>query len=254
MITIHHTMLMLNSAPAREMVDPKMVCRKSYPGDSDTPETWVVPTRSFVPPRLTPRRNRNIARVMIRLGSPVLTTMYPLKKPIASATTSEMNSATKMFQPRLVTRIAVVRPVVPVTTPADRSNSPPIISSATATAMMPRVAAGSSQFAMPLGERKTDDCRLKNNPTAIAAAIAPISGRRRNCEVSDLRLGCGATVVGGAVWVVLIWGDPFSGCCGQCGQDVPVNLCDARHPSPDGRWSGWIGLPGDYGARRSKVL
>jgi len=73
------------------------------------------------------------------------------------------------------------------------------------------VAAGSSQFAMPLGERKTDDCKLKNSPTAIAAAIAPISGRRRNCAVSDRRFGCGATAVGGAVWVVLIWVTPLLG-------------------------------------------
>ena len=69
-----------------------------------------------------------------------------------------------MFRPRLVTSIAVVNAVVPVTTPADRSNSPPIINSATATAMMPRVAAGSSQFAIPFGERKTDDCRAEEQP------------------------------------------------------------------------------------------
>ena len=36
-----------------------------------------------------------------------------------------------------VIRMPVVRPVVPIIAPADRSNSPPIISSATATAMMP---------------------------------------------------------------------------------------------------------------------
>ena len=36
-----------------------------------------------------------------------------------------------------VIKMPVVRPVVPTMAPADRSNSPPIISSATATAMMP---------------------------------------------------------------------------------------------------------------------
>ena len=51
-----------------------------------------------------------------------------------------------------------VSAVVPVMTPADRSKWPPIISSATATAMMPSVDAGSSQLAMPA--RRAEDRRL----------------------------------------------------------------------------------------------
>ena len=43
----------------------------------------------------------------------------------------------------------IIRPAEPVITPADRSNSPPIISSATTTAGMPIVEATSVQFAMP---------------------------------------------------------------------------------------------------------
>ena len=54
MITIHHTMLMLNSAPAMVMLDPKIICKKSYPGESETPDTCVVPVSNLVPPRLTP--------------------------------------------------------------------------------------------------------------------------------------------------------------------------------------------------------
>ena len=55
-----------------------------------------------------------------------------------------------MFIPTSVVRMPISRPVLPVITPADRSNSPPIISSATATAMMPSVDATSVQRAMPL--------------------------------------------------------------------------------------------------------
>ena len=43
----------------------------------------------------------------------------------------------------------IIRPAEPVITPADRSNSPPIISSATTTAGMPIVEATSVQLAMP---------------------------------------------------------------------------------------------------------
>ena len=46
-----------------------------------------------------------------------------------------------MLRPYSVVRTPTTRPVKPVMAPADRSNSPPIISRATATAMMPIVEA-----------------------------------------------------------------------------------------------------------------
>ena len=57
--------------------------------------------------------------------------------------------ASQMFMPTSVARIPIIRPAEPVITPADRSNSPPIISRATTTAGMPIVEATSVQFAMP---------------------------------------------------------------------------------------------------------
>jgi hypothetical protein len=53
------------------------------------------------------------------------------------------------LNPASVVSIATMRPELAVITPADRSNSPPIISSATTTAMMPSVEAGSSMLPMP---------------------------------------------------------------------------------------------------------
>ena len=50
----------------------------------------------------------------------------------------------------------IIRPAEPVITPADRSNSPPIISSATTTAGMPIVEATSVQLAMPSSFRNSE--------------------------------------------------------------------------------------------------
>ena len=71
----------------------------------------------------------------------------------------------------------ISRPVEPVITPDDRSNSPPIISSATATAMMPSVDATSVQRAMPLSVANCSAVTAKNRNTAPAPIIAPSSGR-----------------------------------------------------------------------------
>ena len=69
-------------------------------------------------------------------------------------------------------------PVVPVITPAERSNSPPIISSATATAMIPSVEATSVQFAMPLSVPNASVVTQKNAQTTSAPSSEPTSGRR----------------------------------------------------------------------------
>ena len=74
----------------------------------------------------------------------------------------------------------IIRPAEPVITPADRSNSPPIISSATTTAGMPIVEATSVQFAMPSSFRNSEFCVQKKIATTTAASSAPISGRRRS--------------------------------------------------------------------------
>ena len=83
-----------------------------------------------------------------------------------------------MLKPHSVVSRPSSRPDVPVITPADRSNSPPIISSATTTAMMPSVDATSVQLATPPSVRKLPAVATKNSPTASAPISAPSSGLR----------------------------------------------------------------------------
>src|SRR4051812_33877397 len=83
-----------------------------------------------------------------------------------------------MFMLTFVARMPIIRPAEPVITPADRSNSPPIISSATTTAGMPIVEATSVQLEMPSSLRKSEFWVQKKTATTTAASSAPISGRR----------------------------------------------------------------------------
>src|SRR5690242_13442295 len=83
-----------------------------------------------------------------------------------------------MFIPTSVARMPSIKPAEPVMTPADRSNSPPIISSATATDGMPMVEATSVQLEMPSSFRNSEFCVQKKMAITTAASSAPISGRR----------------------------------------------------------------------------
>ena len=76
-------------------------------------------------------------------GNPVLITRYPLNNPDATAKTTTASSAAQRFQPYCTARIVINIPLAPMIEPTDRSNSPPIINSATATARMPNSAATS---------------------------------------------------------------------------------------------------------------
>ena len=68
-----------------------------------------------------------------------------------------------------------MRPAEPVMTPADRSNSPPIISNATATAGMPIVEATSVQFEMPSRRRKRWFCVQKKTAIKGASSSAKLA-------------------------------------------------------------------------------
>src|SRR4051794_10896809 len=98
---------------------------------------------------------------------------------MAVAAASVTTMASQMFQPHSVASRPIIRPAEPVITPADRSNSPPIISRATITAGMPIVEATSVQFAMPSSRRNSEFCVQKKMATTMAASSAPISGRLR---------------------------------------------------------------------------
>ena len=86
-------------------------------------------------------------------GSPVVTTNQPLVKPMAAAKRNvrKMDGQTPMLY-SVISRPAN-RPDEPIMTPLERSNSPPIISSATAIAMMPYVEATSVHRAVPSSEK-----------------------------------------------------------------------------------------------------
>src|ERR687895_674634 len=85
-----------------------------------------------------------------------------------------------MFMPTSVAIIPMKSPAEPVITPAERWNSPPIMSSATATAGMPSVEATSVQLAAPSSVPNSSVVRAKNSPITAAAISAPSSGRRAN--------------------------------------------------------------------------
>src|SRR5215207_8027941 len=148
-------------------------------------------------------------------------------KPIVAANTSVSRIAIHMFMSSSVARMPMNRPAVPVMTPAERSNSPPIMSSATATAGMPSVAATSVQFAAPSSVPNRSVLITKNSPITVAASTAPISGRRnrrvvrltsaRRSSTTDVVGGGGSATVAGFVTSRLLssWGgrrpDPGAG-------------------------------------------
>ena len=86
---------------------------------------------------LAPRRPKNVPSVITKEGSPVQTTRTPFQSPSARQTPSESTSASHRFMPHSVAITPSNAPAVPTMTPAERSNSPLIISSPTATAMIP---------------------------------------------------------------------------------------------------------------------
>ena len=70
----HQRTLMRKLCGAQNVL-AKMCSALSAPGTSDRPATRTVPVISFVKPRLTPWRMKNVARVTMKLGSFVFMTM-----------------------------------------------------------------------------------------------------------------------------------------------------------------------------------
>ncbi len=90
----------------------------------------------------------------MKLGRPVFVTSTPLMNPIASATTSEVSTETHTLMCQWDIMIPVISPVVPIMAPAERSNSPPIISMATTTAMIANDDEKKIQVLAPAGRAK----------------------------------------------------------------------------------------------------
>ena len=104
---------------------------------------WIAvwPVSLSVPAAFTPCRTKNVASVTMKLGSFVLTTVIPLIRPITTPKSRTSAIAGQTFMFWNVVRYPSSSPELPIITPADRSNSPPIISSATGTATIPYWAA-----------------------------------------------------------------------------------------------------------------
>ena len=137
---------------------------------------------SLEKPSLNPRSTKNVANVTMKLGSPVRSTTVPLYQPSAMATTNDSGIAINRLKPAppssptsLTNRI-VTMPSAPVAAPEERSNSPPIISRATATAMMPRVAETSSTTAWLPAVPNCSETAQKKSQMAAEPMTAPISG------------------------------------------------------------------------------
>ena len=75
----------------------------------------------------------------MKLGSLVFTRIQPLMKPMARETTRARATPTQTFSEKYHANIDAVRAELITATPVERSNSPPIISRETPTAMMPMV-------------------------------------------------------------------------------------------------------------------
>src|SRR4051794_14177037 len=123
--------------------------------------------------------------------------------PMASATSRDTTTPTHMFSDSWKVIRAAHSAAVTTDTPEDRSNSPPIISSATPTATIPIVDEAYRTVANEGSVRNAGAIAKKKTKIAIAATTAPISGRVNTREASDRLTGAGASgVFDGCVGVV----------------------------------------------------
>ena len=128
---------------------------------------------------VSPRRMNRPARVTMNEGRPVRTTTMPLIQPTPAATAKARMMHSHKGQPQITAGMASTTPAAPIIEPTDRSNSPPIISSAAATAMMPSCADTSRKVMMPRAENipVPRAATAKNRKTRMVPATAPSSGR-----------------------------------------------------------------------------
>ena len=120
---------------------PKIAFAESKPAMSLMSLLATPPVTARVRPRFTPWRTKNVARVMRKLGNPLRLSMKPLIAPIASAMRRLSPTAAHTWKLKYQASSDADIPAVVTATPAERSNSPATMSSATGTAMMPMVAA-----------------------------------------------------------------------------------------------------------------
>src|SRR3954453_7671365 len=99
---------------------------------------------------------------------------------MARHNTRDSAAPTHRLMPSWKQNIALKSPAVVTRTPAERSNSPPIISMPTPTATMPIVEDWERTVKKDAGVRKAGATIRKKMKMTIAATRAPISGRARS--------------------------------------------------------------------------
>src|SRR5579859_5922229 len=130
---------MFNLTPPMEKVEAKTALADWNPSMSSIFGLCTPSAINLVTPRLTPCRMKNVPSVTRKLGRPVTCNSQPLNAPMANDTTSPISTPTQTFIPKYQAVIEAESDEVNTPTPADRSNSPPIMSSDTGTAIRPMV-------------------------------------------------------------------------------------------------------------------
>src|SRR6476661_2134940 len=127
-----------------------------------------------------------------------------MKKPMHKQKTRLRIAPTQRLMPSWKQNIALNKPAVVVMTPADRSNSPPIIKMPTATATMPIVEDWYKTVKNEGNDRNEGATMRKKMKMTMAATSAPISGRasRRLDRPSWTRFDDSAGAAGGGALVV----------------------------------------------------
>jgi hypothetical protein len=92
-------MAISNGVPAMLIVLAMTACTTLYPATLSKLFTCTVFVTSLVTPRLRPCSIRKLPRVMMKLGSPVRITRYPLTNPIPSTSARDSASAAQRLSP-----------------------------------------------------------------------------------------------------------------------------------------------------------
>src|SRR5918911_2498197 len=165
--------------------EAKTACALPNPSTSLIEFEETPPATIRVTARFTPWSTKNVPRVTRKLGRPVVWSSQPLNAPIASENTSAMKTPAQTLRLKYQAVWAAVSADVVTATPDDRSNSPPIMSSATATAMMPMVDGPYRIVPTLLAARNAGATAKKSAATTTAPMSAPTSGRPRKLAVDE---------------------------------------------------------------------
>src|SRR5690625_4580294 len=130
---------------------PKTIFADAKPSMSEIGRVDTLPPIRRVRARFSPASIRNIARVTMNEGRRVLMKMTPLMNPIPREKTSATATPTHTLVTKNQVNMEAVIPLEITATPVERSNSPPIISRETPTAMIPMVEETYSTVMIELG-------------------------------------------------------------------------------------------------------